>query len=245
MTQEMPTSVTTTGTAHEGGASQVGGPPGSPQRKRWQVILDIGLDAGVPTGCYWLSMAFISHSEVIAILVASIFPTLKSVYGLLRRRTLDPISAVILLGLVVGLAVLFLGGGPKLLLIRESLFTAFFGLACLISLLCRRPLFFFFGRYAAAGSDPARLAWYDGLWQQAGFRRMYRIITLVWGLVLVGEFALRLVLIYTVSPAMVLAISPVVLGGVSLLAGLWTAKSAARSGKALAPARTSAPIQGV
>lgn len=231
--------------AHEAGPPQVGEVPAPPPRKPWRVILDIALDAGVPTGCYWLSMAFVSHSEVIALLVASIFPTLKSVYGLLRRRTLDPISAVILLGLVVGLAVLFLGGGPKLLLIRESLFTGFFGLACLISLSCRRPLFFFFGRYAAAGSDPAKLAWYDGLWQQGGFRRMYRIITLVWGLVLVGEFALRLVLIYTVSPAMVLAVSPVALGAVSLLAGLWTAKYAARSGKALASARTSAPIHGV
>lgn len=197
---------------------------------------DIAIDAGVPTGCYWLSMAYISHSEVVALIVASIYPLLKSLYELLRKRRLDPISVAILLGLMVGLGAVFIGGSPKLILLRESLFTGSFGVACLVSLVVgsRRPLMFFFARYAAAGSDPALCSWYDRLWESAGFRRMQRIVTLVWGLVLVGEFALRVALIYTASPATVLAVSPVVMGIASVLTVIWTMRYGVRAGKALA-----------
>jgi hypothetical protein len=198
------------------------------------MMLDIAINAGVPTVCYLISMAYISHSEVVGLMVASIFPTLKSLYGLLRKRELDPLSIVILIGLVFGIAVLFLGGGPKLLLVRESLFTGALGLACLIPLLfrSRRPLMFFFGRFFAAGNDPVRRASYDQLWKYPRFRRVQRMITLVWGVVFVGECTLRVVLIYTVSPATVLAVSPVVLGGATVLTMLWTFSYAARSGNA-------------
>ena len=226
-----------------GGAPQPTPPAqaGEPSRAQQRpyvlpLILNIAIDAGVPTACYWLSMTYISHSEVVGLIVASIFPALKSAYGLLRKRELDPVSILILLGLVFAIAGLLFGGGPKLLLIRESLFTGAFGLTCIVSVLFRgRPLMFFFGRYFAAGNDPARRAGYDQLWQYPRFRRIQRIVSLVWGLVFVGEFALRLVLIYTVSTATVLAVSPVILGSATVLTMLWTFAYATRSGKG--PAR--------
>lgn len=225
------------GGSHESSASpgaEAAGPQNRPNVRR--MLRDIAIDAGVPTACYWLSMAYISHSEVVALIVASVFPLLKSLYELLRKRRLDPISAAILLGLGVGLGALLIGGGPKLILLRESLFTGSFGLACLVSLLFRsgRPLMFFFARYSAAGSDPALCSRYDQLWEKAGFRRMQRIITLVWGLVLIGEFTLRVVLIYSVSPGTVLAVSPIAVGVASLLTVIWTMRYGVRAGKALA-----------
>lgn len=209
------------------------------------MMLEMALDAAIPFASYWLSMRYLSRSEVVALLVASIFPTLKSLHGLLRRRELDPISVLILIGLLFGLAALLVGGSAKLLLIRESLFTGVFGLACLVSLLfrSRRPVMFYFGRFFAAGSDPVRRARFDGLWQYEGFRRVQRIMTLVWGLVFVGEFTVRVVLIYTVSPATVLAVSPIVLGSATLLTVLWTFSYAARARKAGAAARMRASAQ--
>lgn len=195
------------------------------------MMMEMALDAGIPFGCYWLSMHYVTHSEIAALLVASIFPTLKSLYGVLRRRAFDPVSLLILAGLLFGLAALFIGGGAKLLLVRESLFTGMLGFACLCSLLLRsrRPVMFYFGRFFAAGSDPAKRAAFDQLWQYAAFRRVQRIITLVWGLVFVGEFTLRVVLIYTFSPATVLAVSPIVLGAATILTMLWTIGYAARA----------------
>jgi hypothetical protein len=192
------------------------------------------IDAGIPWVCYQASMAYVSHSEVVALMIASVFPTLKTLYGLRRRREFDPVSLVILAGLLFGLVALMFGGGAKLLLVRESLFTGAFGVACLGSLLLRsrRPVMFYFGRFFAAGNDPRTRAEFDQYWQYPSFRRVQRIITLVWGLVFVGEFTLRVVFIYTLSPATVLAVSPLVLGGATLLTVLWTFSYAVRARKA-------------
>jgi uncharacterized membrane protein len=198
------------------------------------VMREMIIDAAIPWACYQGSMAYVSHSEAVALLIASVFPMVKTLYGLRRRRQLDPVSVVILAALLFGLGALWFGGGAKLLLVRESLFTGVFGVACLVSLLwrSRRPVMFYFGRFFAAGSDPRKRAEFDQYWQYPGFRRVQRIITLVWGLVFVGEFTLRVVLIYTLSPATVLAVSPFVLGGASVLCTFWTFSYVARARKA-------------
>lgn len=188
------------------------------------MIWEIGLNVAIPMACYHLSKRYVSPSEFTALLFASIFPTLKSIYDVWRRRELDPVSIVVLLGIGAGIAALLLGGSYKVLLLRESLFTFVFGLVCLWSLVppSPRPLMFYFGRVFATGNDPLRRAAFEASWQYPQARRRHRVITLVWGLFYVAEFAFRVVLIYTVSPATVLAVSPIVLGGATILVILWT-----------------------
>lgn len=188
------------------------------------MIREIGLNVAIPMTCYHLSKRYVSPSEFTALLFASIFPTLKSIYDVWRRRELDPVSIVVLLGIGAGIAALLLGGSYKVLLLRESLFTFVFGLVCLGSLVppAPRPLMFYFGRVFATGNDPVRRAAFEASWQYPQARRRHRVITLVWGLFYVAEFAFRVVLIYTVSPATVLAVSPIVLGGATILVILWT-----------------------
>jgi hypothetical protein len=194
------------------------------------IVWDIGLNVVIPMICYQLSKQYVSSSEFTALLLASIFPTLKSIYDVLRRREIDPVSVVVLLGIAAGIAALFFGGSYRVLLLRESLFTFVFGLACLCSLLTpsRRPLMFFFGRVFATGNDPVRRAAFDASWQYPQARHRHRVVTLVWGLLFVAEFAFRAALIYTVSPATVLAVSPVVLGAATILTILWTFRYASR-----------------
>lgn len=194
------------------------------------MVWDIGLNVAVPMICYQLSKQYLSPSEFTALLLASIFPTLKSVHDVLRRREIDPVSVVVLLGIAAGIAAMFFGGSYKVLLLRESLFTFVLGLTCLGSLLLpsRRPLMFFFGRVFATGNDPVRRAAFDASWQYPQARRRHRVITLAWGFLFVAEFAFRAVLIYTVSPATVLAVSPVVLGTATILVILWTVRYASR-----------------
>jgi hypothetical protein len=78
--------------------------------------------------------AVVSRSELTALIFATAFPIPKSAYGLMRRRELDPIAVLALLGIATSILALVLGGGPRLLLIRESFFTGAFGIVCLISL---------------------------------------------------------------------------------------------------------------
>lgn len=102
-----------------------------------------------------------------------------------------------------------MGGSPKLLLIRESFVSALIGLAFLISLALPRPLLFYISRQFATGGDPARIATFNQGWRLPTMRRGMRLMTLVWGVGTLGEFALRVVLVLTLTIPQVLAISGV------------------------------------
>jgi hypothetical protein len=115
-------------------------------------------------------------------------------------------------GIVISMIAVTLGGSPKLLLIRESFFTGAFGVACFVSLAAPRPLLFYFARYFAAGRHPVAIAEFNKGWERPGFRRVIRVMTLVWGASSLLEFGIRVALVYTLSPSVVLVVSPIVLG---------------------------------
>ena len=89
----------------------------------------------------------------------------------MRKRRIDPIGCIVLFGFIAGiLASMALGGSAFVLKVRDSAFTALFGLACLSSLFWSRPLMFFIGRALSAGDDPAM--WSDRLSAKAFFDRL-------------------------------------------------------------------------
>jgi hypothetical protein len=99
-------------------------------------------------------------------------------------------------------------------LVRESFATVVLSVACLASLLWPqvwpRPLFFYVIRYCAAGNDPAREAAFNAHWQYPGFRRYIRNVTLLWGIVYLVEFPVRLYLVYTLSIKQYLVVGPLI-----------------------------------
>jgi len=129
---------------------------------------------------------------------------------------------IVLLGICAGAIAILAGGSPRLLLMRESFFTALFGLACFGSLLLPRPMMFYFGRYFMAGRDPARRRRYEAGWALPEVRFASRLVTVVWGSVYLGEFATRVTLIFLVPVGWVLVISPLLLGSVTLVTIVWT-----------------------
>lgn len=174
------------------------------------------LNAVVPVILYSLSKRYYSPSEFAALVIAALFPLGKTAFDLLRHRQLDPISVVVLLGITTdGVALLF-GGSPILLLVRESMFTGAFGVACFASLLLPRPMMFYFSRYFIAGTERERQARFDSAWQFPEVRFCHRLITTVWGCVFVGELPIRLALIYRLPAALVLVVSPILLGVLSI-----------------------------
>jgi hypothetical protein len=192
-------------------------------------LVDIALNAIVPLVLYRLSKRYISPSEFTALVAATTFPVIKSIFDLAKRRELDPVSVVVLLGIGASALALLAGGSPRILLLRESLFTAVFGLACFVSLALPRPLMFYFGRHFLAGGDPLRRRGYELSWTLPEVRFNNRLITAVWGAVYLGEFAIRLALIRFTPVSWVLVISPVLLGSLTLGTIVWTFRHARRA----------------
>ncbi len=129
---------------------------------------------------------------------------------------------IVLLGIAAGIIALLFGGSPRILLMRESIFTAAFGLACFGSLLLPRPMMFYIGEYFLAGGDPLKRRRYQVSWTLPEVRFTARLITSVWGAVYVGEFAIRMLLILIAPVSWVLVISPVLLGTFTVVTIFWT-----------------------
>jgi hypothetical protein len=198
------------------------------------ILVNVLLNAAIPLVLYSLVKRYVSDSDAIALGVAAVFPLGTNAAELLRARRLNIIGILALLGILVSLAALLLGGDPRVLLIRESFLTGALGIACFVSLLLPRPLMFYFGR-EFQGRDPARLAQYDATYQIPAGRRVHRLITIVWGGAFTGEFTLRVIMVYTLPTAVVLGISPIIFGAVTIATLTWTfsyVRAAQRRGRA-------------
>jgi hypothetical protein len=147
-------------------------------------------------------------STVTALLLSGIFPALALVIEAVRNRRLDAVGVLVLAGIAVGAVLGLVSHSSRPLLVEGSVPTAVFGVGCLVSLWARRPLMFslaleFTGPGTAQGREMT------SLWQYAGFRRIFGVITAVWGVAFLLEAALRVVIVYTTSTGTALASSTV------------------------------------
>ena len=186
------------------------------------LIWNIVLNATVPVLCYFLVKRFVSSSELTALIFATSFPVLKSIHELKRSRELDPVAILVLLGILTSIVALFLGGDPRMLLIRESFVTGAFGAACLVSLTFPRPVMFYFARHFMAGKDSQRREEFNASLQNPAVLRGHRFVTLVWGIVYAGEFISKVIMVYTLPIAAVLVISPILSGSATIFTIIWT-----------------------
>lgn len=188
------------------------------------------LDIACPYIAYqYLRQQVPQMSPSLALLLSGVFPVLNNIRSLARSRTFDIIGIVILVGIVVGAASAFVTGDPKLLLIRESFVTGALAIVCLASLLWPRPLLFFIGRDFSTGHDPARMVEFNALWERPGARRVFRVMTVVWGLGWLAEFALKIVLVLTLTIPQVLVVGPIESNGITIALILWTIRYANES----------------
>jgi hypothetical protein len=192
------------------------------------IAWDIALNATIPVICFYVAKRLLHVTDFAALLTASLFPAMKSVWDVRQRRELDPVTLLILLGIASSALALVATGDQRMLLIRESFFTGAFGIACLVSLVFPRPIMFYFARYVMAGDDKERRRVFESRWQYPTARRAHRRVTIVWGVVFLAEFLGRVGLVYTLRPTFVLAVAPIVTGLATIGTVVWTLRYAAR-----------------
>ncbi|MBV8979509.1 MAG: hypothetical protein JO086_01270 [Acidimicrobiia bacterium] len=170
-------------------------------------------------------------SDATALAIVLVFPVAEILYERIRRGRFEPIGIIAIVGISLGLigAIAF-NGNATLLKVRESALTGAFGLLCLLSLAAPRPAMFYMGRLFATGGDPERMAEFEEIWQLPTVPRRFRIVTLVWGVGLLGEAVFRTILALTIDTQTFLVVSQivnwVVLGGL-----LWYSFRANRTGE--------------
>jgi intracellular septation protein A len=209
---------------------------------RWRAMAPgLLIDIAAPIAAFQ-ALRVVGVATLPALAASWVFPAFGVLTGWLRRRELDGVGMLVLVVIVVGAVSSLLSGSVRFALAKESVFTGVFGLLFLGSLLAPRPLMFYFGRRFRAGQDPAALTYWNGMWRYASFRRANRIMTVVWGVALLLEAILRVVLVYTLPLSVMQALGQILaLAVIAILIG-WTVRYGNRvQGRARAGGEAESP----
>jgi hypothetical protein len=173
----------------------------------------------------WLTYRLLAPhtSEFVATAWSAAPPTLWSVIELARHRTLDALSLLVISGIVLSLAALLFGGSPRMLLVRENLFTAPLGLLFLLSLAMKRPLIYYAARAVMTrNATPEHQVRFEAAWQTPPVLRGLRIMSLVWGCGLIFQGLLLGWMAWTWPTERYLILSPIIGYGVFAVLGVWS-----------------------
>lgn len=135
-----------------------------------------------------------------ALALSAVPPAIEGVWSVWRKRKLDVASALVLGGIIVSLVLVALGGSERVLLLRDSLITSVVGLAIAISAAFPRPLLYHLFRQVQ-GVEPDV--------------RAMRVMSVVMGLGLVVEMAVRTAMVFEMTTSRFLLISPFVQYGMT------------------------------
>ena len=187
----------------------------------------MGLDIGLPLVAYYGLHAFGADTWV-ALLAATIVSGARSVWIVVRQRRFNPFSALMLAVFGVGLLLAFVTGDPKLIILKDSVFTGIVGIAFLLSLVIGRPLTL----EARRSWSPKEAAEIDEAWRtNAAARHGYRVTSLVWGVSMLAEASLRAILVFLLPVSVMVALSTAMWVTTVVLLVFWTKAYARRGDK--------------
>ncbi|WP_236790576.1 VC0807 family protein [Amycolatopsis sp. GM8] len=184
-----------------------------------QAMLPLLVDVALPVGSYYVLSKGLGLSELMSLALSSVIPAVRTVWGIVAQRRINPLALLILTANVAGLLLSLVSGDPRLMLAKESGVSSVIGLAILVSAFAGRPIMSTVLRPIFARGDAARFALWDRLSATSvEFRHAERNYSIVWGCVLLLECAARLIGVYTLSVDTMVWLGPVILIAAILLA---------------------------
>ncbi|MCW2516268.1 MAG: hypothetical protein JWR11_5310 [Mycobacterium sp.] len=157
-------------------------------RPLFQTIL---LDVAPPLVAYY-GLRAAGASEYVALLSATVLSGIRVVYGVVKSRRLDPFAAYLLLTFGLSLAVGLTATDPKLILVGNTLVNGIGGLIFLGSCVIGTPLTQVVGERFGPPEDTDEEA-------DVRRRRIHVLLSAMWGVGLLVEVAIRLVVIANTS----------------------------------------------
>lgn len=160
----------------------------------------------LPVALYYLLRA-IGVDPAIALLAGAAPALLRTIYTIVRRRSMDTISLFTLSLLIVGALASMITGSPRALLARGGLFTGVIGAWILLSLRGRTVAFE--GILTFQRTSKAIQAWGANWRDSPEFRHVMRAVTTIWGAGFLLEAVIRVALAYTLPVDAVPAVTAI------------------------------------
>ncbi|QFY13117.1 DUF3159 domain-containing protein [Nonomuraea phyllanthi] len=188
---------------------------------RSALIKGVLADVGLPVAVYY-ACRIAGLDQLPALLLGGLAALLRTAVVAVRLRRFNGLATLVAAGFGVAVLLAELTGDPRLVLAKESVVSGLLGLLLLGSCLVGHPLMYALMRRLNA-EDHDKLAEWEHMWQvRPEFRRVFTVITLVWGAGALAEALVRLPLIYGLPLDVMAGVSTALqLGTIAVLMG-WT-----------------------
>ncbi|MFJ9841653.1 VC0807 family protein [Kitasatospora sp. NPDC101155] len=183
------------------------------------VLRPLVVDVGVPLAVNYVLHSVLGFSPVVALLLSSVLPAVRTVAGLLRERRINGAAGLMLLVNAAGISLSLVSGDARLAVAKDGALSSVIGIAMVCSVFAGQPMVSTGLKPVLTKGEPAKVAAWERLSVgSARFRRAEKGFTLVWGLALLGECAARVVGAYTLPVSSMAWLSTVFLLGAFVVA---------------------------
>lgn len=163
--------------------------------KIFTILWGLFLDAGLGLLAYF-GLRLAGFAPYYALLAGAVVTGLRLLYGLLRARRLEGFAAFMCLGFLISMALAFVTGSERFLLLKDSFSTAVFALVMFGSCVFGKPFMYHASKRFRAAGGMEEDEW-ERKWREApGFRKLFRFITVIWGIVFLLEALIRVPIVY-------------------------------------------------
>lgn len=166
--------------------------PTTPPELRRELIVNLAINLIAPAALFY-GLRALGVNQWLALLAGVVPPAVRAVQTVITKRRVDTLAVFTLSILVLSVATSFLSGSPRFLLAKDGWMTAAAGLWMLATLL-RTPFLYqvlrsFLGQAARERMERNWLG-------SPTYRHVLRVTTAMWGVVLVLDAGVRVVLAY-------------------------------------------------
>lgn len=196
---------------------------GHPARPMLTALL---FDVGAPLIAYY-ALHLLGATDWVALLVATLAAGLRLAWVAVRSREVTWFAAVMLAVFGLGLALAFIGGDPRFLLVKDSFGTALVGGVFLASLTFGKPLTL----SAFQTWQPRQAGEMERYYRTLPpIRHMFRRSAIVWGVGLLLEATIRIPLIYVLPIDVMVGVSTGMMVAVIVGLSIWNGWYGKRAG---------------
>ncbi|WML39947.1 VC0807 family protein [Neobacillus sp. OS1-2] len=184
------------------------------------IVVSLVINGALPVVVYNLLTNY--YSSFVSLLVATLIPLADNLYHVIKYKKADAFGLFMLSGFLLSLLAFVLGGNERLILLRESMVTGLLGLIFIASLFFSKPLIYHFAIKFSATDASEQKSKFKKNWEIPYFRTVLRIMTAIWGIALLGEAIVKIILVYELSISTFLAVSQLIFYSVIGTAILFT-----------------------
>ncbi|MFK9093477.1 VC0807 family protein [Bacillus salipaludis] len=184
------------------------------------IVVSLVINGAIPVVVYNLLTNY--YSSFVSLLIATLIPLADNLYHIVKYKKADAFGLFMLTGFILSLLAFVLGGNERLILLRESMVTGLLGMIFIASLFFSKPLIYHFAIKFSAVDAAEQKGKFQKNWEIPYFRTVLRIMTAIWGIALLGEAVVKIILVYELSISTFLAVSQLIFYSVIGAAILFT-----------------------